>query len=138
MALIITVVLMLILVSVGISFGRKAINTAQLEDVKTEMLSIKARAKIIVDEYNYDDIEELPGVPTTTQDLNTLGVEGDNYYYTWDRETLNEQGLNNIEENVYVVHYDIHDDLENPSNCEVYYLEGINGKHSLTQLLGEE
>ena len=125
---------MLIIVSVGITFGKKAINRAQLEDIKTEMLSIKARAKIIVDEYNYEDIEELAGVPSTAEELTTLGVTGDDYFYTWDKYTLQEQGLNKIDENAYIVHYD----LDNPSDCEIYYLEGINGKHSLTQLLGEE
>ena len=124
---------MLVLVSVGISFGRKAISTAQLEDIKTEMLSIKARAKIIVDEYNYEDIEALPGVAATEQELTNLGLEGENYYI-WDKETLEEQGLNKIDENAYMIHYDI----DNPSDCEVYYLEGFKGKYSLTQLLAEE
>ena len=124
---------MLILVSVGISLGRKAINTAKLEDIKTEMLSIKARAKIIVDEYNYEDIEELPGVEATEQELTNLGLDGDNYY-VWDKETLEEQGLNKIDENAYMIHYN----LDDPNDCEIYYLEGFEGKHSLTELLAEE
>ena len=48
-ALIITVILMLILLSVGVKFGTDAIQQTKIEDIKTNMLSIKARAKIIVD-----------------------------------------------------------------------------------------
>ena len=57
-ALIITVILMLILVGVGIDFGTDAINKARLEDIKTDMISIKTRAKIITEQYNFKDIEK--------------------------------------------------------------------------------
>ena len=54
--------IMVILVGVAINYGSGTLVKAKLEDIKTDMLSIKSRAKIVVDEYNYKDIEELEGV----------------------------------------------------------------------------
>lgn len=50
--------------------------------------------------------------------------------YKMDRESLNQQGLNSIQEDVYYVKYD----FENPVNTEVYYINGIDGKYSLTEI----
>ena len=111
-------------------FGTSAIDRAKLEDIKTEMLSIKARAKIIADEKNYGDIEELKGNTTSQADLNKINQTDDEYYYTWDQATLEEQGLANIDGNKYIVHYD----LDNPNNSEVYLIEGYEGSYSLTDL----
>ena len=119
---------MLILAAVGVNYGKKAIKKARLEDIKTDMLSIKSRAKIVADEYNYEDIDELKGVLVEDQELlNKLGIEEG---YMWNRETLDEQKCNTIEENKYVVKYD----LDNPSDSEVYYIEGYEGAYSLTDL----
>ena len=127
-ALIITIILMSILVGVGINFGNGAINKARLEDIKTDMISIKTKAKIIADEYNFKDIEVLKGKLIDDQEiLSKLSIEEG---YLWDRNTLDEEGLNSIKENVYVVTYN----LEDTSNCEVYYINGYDGKYSLTDL----
>ena len=40
-ALVISIILMLILVAVGIEFGGDALKEAKLEDIKTDMISIK-------------------------------------------------------------------------------------------------
>ena len=127
-ALIITVILMAILLGVGVHFGMGTINKAKLEDIKTDMITIKSRAKIIVDEYNYEDIDSLEGVLIEdSQLLQKLGIEEG---YIWDRQALDNQGLNTIEENKYVVTYD----LENPNDTEVYFIEGYDGEYSLTSL----
>lgn len=109
-------------------FGLDAVRKATLEDIKTNMISIKTKAKIIVDEYNYGDIESLKGVAVEDASLlQKLGIEEG---YTWDRGTLDEQGLSTIEENKYVVKYD----LDNPNDSEVYYIDGFDGAYSLTDL----
>ena len=64
--LIITIILMLILAGVGIHYGTGAINKAKLEDIKTDMISIKTKAKIIADEYNFEeDVEDKKGTEVT-------------------------------------------------------------------------
>ena len=119
---------MTILVGVGLHFGTGAIKKAKLEDIKTDMISIKTRAKIIADEYNFGDIDALKGVEVEDPAVLTkLNIEEG---FLWDRVTLDEQGLTTIEENKYVVKYD----LDNPNNIEVYYLEGYDGAYSLTDL----
>ncbi len=119
---------MSILIGVGINLGNGAINKAKLEDIKTDMISIKTRAKIVVDEYNFGDIETLKGTLIEDQTILTrLNIEEG---YLWDKETLDDQGLNSIEANEYAVSYN----LENPNDCEVFYLNGYEGEYSLTAL----
>ena len=60
-ALVITIIIMLILVGVGLHFGGDAVETAKLEDIKTDMISIKTKAKIVAEQYNFKDIENLVG-----------------------------------------------------------------------------
>lgn len=126
-ALIITVIIMLILIGVGIKYGRDAINLATLEDIKTDMISIKTKAKILADEHNFEeDVDKKMGVKY--ENASMFGTTGD--FYKWDKNTLNEQGLNQIEPDVYYVKYD----FDNPNNTEIYYTEGFQGKYSLTDL----
>ena len=127
-ALLIVVVILAVLIGVTIHFGRGAIDKAKVEDIKTDMISIKTRAKIVADEYNYKDIEELKG--TLVEDEATLSKLNIEKGYMWDRDTLNDQGLQTIEANKYIVTYD----LDNPNNCEVYFVDGYEGSYSLTDL----
>ena len=136
-ALVITVVLMLILVGVGVKFGKKAMNQANLEDIKTDMISIKTRAKIVAEQYNFKDIDTLVGNEITAEEAGKLNLaeqwkENSDKILKWSSSDLANQNLGAIEGDIYVVSYD----LENPSNCEVYYLEGYEGKYSLTELQG--
>ena len=48
----------------------------------------------------------------------------------WSNEDLSSQNLTSIDGDKYIVYYD----LENPNNCEIYYLQGYEGKHSLSEL----
>ncbi len=130
-ALIITVILMLILVGVGVYFGGDAIETARIEDIKTDMISIKTRAKIIVEQYNFKDIDSLIGTPITEEEAGKIGIADTNNTFKIGKNDLQAMGLStSMEEDVYVVSYN----LEDPNNCEVYYLEGYDGMHSLTDL----
>ena len=131
-ALVITVVIMLILIGVGVKLGTDIIDKAKLEDIKTDMISIKTKAKIVVDEYNYKDIESLVGSEISEEEIKLLGLSDKPYenIRKWSKEDLAMQNLSTIEGDKYVVYYD----LENPNNCEVYYLEGYKDKYSLTEL----
>lgn len=129
-ALVIVVVLMIILVGAAVNYGTDSINKANLEDIKTDMISIKTRAKIIVDHYNIKDIENLIGSAITDEEAQKLGITNSEQIRKWSTADLNAQGLNTIEGDKYVVEYS----LENPNECEVYYLEGYEGKYSLTEL----
>ena len=137
-ALIITVVLMFILIGVGINFGRDALDKSRLEDIKTDMISIKTRAKIVAEQYNFKDIDALVGsnITDTEKDIlnideNIEGLEENEYkILKWSSQDLAGQNLSAIEGEKYVVLYN----LKDPNGCEVYYLEGYEGVYSLSDL----
>lgn len=129
-ALVITVILMLILAGVAVNYGTDSINKANLEDIKTNMISIKTRAKIVAEQYNFKDIENLVGTQITDEEAQKLGITNSEQVRKWSTTDLNTQGLTTIEGDKYVVEYS----LEDPNKCEVYYLEGYENMHSLTQL----
>ena len=129
-ALIITIIIMLILAGVGVHFGNEALNKAKLEDIKTDMSSIKTKAKIVAEKYNFKDIDNLIGSEITDEEAQKLGIENSSETRKWSSNDLNEQGLSTIAGDIYVVKYS----LEDPNNCEVYYLTGYEGKYSLTDL----
>lgn len=136
-ALIITIILMLILVGVTVKVGTKEISKAKLEDIKTEMISIKTRAKIVKDKYDFKDIDNLVGTKLSeATDYNTGAIdipdESKENCYIWTQEDLNSQELSSIKvdkDKFFVVYYG--DDIE------IYYSKGVDGKYSLTDLQGE-
>lgn len=155
-ALMITIIIMLILLGVGIHFGTEAIARARLEDIKTDMISIKTKAKIIAEQYNFKDVDSLTGTPLDS-DIEQLGIQ-ESYIipqelktifesvnedetskfdisklYVWSQENLDNQSLDTIkvgDNKFYIVYYN----LEGTNLCEVYYSEGYKGKYSLTDL----
>lgn len=129
-ALIITIILMLILAGVGIHFGGDALDKAKLEDIKTDMISIQTKAKIVTEQYNFKDIDNLVGTPLTSDEAQKIGLSNSDNLRKWSSSDLNNQNLSTIEGDIYVVYYD----LDNPNNCEVYYLNGYQGKYSLSDL----
>ena len=136
-ALIITIILMLILVGVTVKVGTKEISKAKLEDIKTEMISIKTRAKIVKDKYDFKDIDNLVGTKLSeAPDYNAEAIDipdaSKENCYIWTQEDLNSQELSSIKvdkDKFYVVYYG--DDIE------IYYSKGVDGKYSLTELQGE-
>ena len=140
-ALVITVVIMLILVGVTVKIGTKSIDESEKEDIITNMISIKTRAKIVKDKYNFKDIENLVGTPliedtehTTTDVKVEIPGEKINKCYIWTQEDLNDQGLASISSNkseFYIVCY-------GDDEIEVYYSKAVDGKYSLTELQEED
>ena len=131
-ALVITIIIMLILVGVGLHFGGDAVETAKLEDIKTDMISIKTKAKIVAEQYNFKDIENLVGTQISESEIQKLNLSDkkSEQVRKWSSDDLNSQGLSTIEGDKYVVYYD----LSNPNECEVYYIEGYKGKYSLSEM----
>lgn len=140
-ALVISVVIILILAGVGVYYGKDAINKAKLEDIRTNMLSIKAKAKIVVEQYNFKDRENLVGTEYANTSNNSIPEELKNIFatldqsklYVWTQEDLNSEGLNGIkidEGYFYIVYYN----LDDTNATEIYYSQGYEGKYSLTEL----
>lgn len=156
-ALVITVIIMIMLAGVSVYYGSDAVKKGKLEDIKTNMISIKTKAKIVVEEYNFKDIENLVGTKLDN-DVEQAGMQfgtykipdelqkifeakdenGENKFditrlYVWTKEDLASQSLSAINidnEAFYIVYYN----LENTNECEVYYSKGFDGKYSLSEL----
>ncbi|MDO5556064.1 MAG: hypothetical protein Q4G09_05445 [Clostridia bacterium] len=147
--LIITIIIMLLLIGGAIQYGKDAVDTAKLEDVKTDMISIKTKAKIEAEQYNFKDIESLTGTPLDEDPQQ--GIQQSNYtipiqlkqvfeaeldiskLYIWTQQDLNNKGLNTIKVNqssFYIVYYN----LQDTTSCEVYYSKGVENKYSLEEL----
>jgi len=136
-ALIITIILMIILVSVSIQFGGEAIEKSKEEDIKNNMLLIQGKSKIIKDKHTYDEENSsLVGIPiseatsyTISSELQTkINSNATAQSYILTQEDLNNNGLGNIKISdtmFYVIDYD---------TCEVYYSLGINGKYALSEM----
>jgi len=114
-ALIITIILMIILVSVSIQFGTDAIKKSKEEDIKSNMLLIQGRSKIIKDKHTYDaENSSLVGTPLSSATGYIISSElqskiNSSQAYIFTQEDLNNNGLGNIKinnENFYVVDYD--------------------------------
>lgn len=146
-ALVITIVLMLILVSIAINMGTEEIAKAKLEDLKTTMLLIKGRAQIVVDKENFGEEYNKEGMTKLDESVLDFDVHDvkerifkdmdTSNLYIWNQTAMEN---NNIDVEIsnkefYIIDY---------SSREVYYSLGYtdNGKvfYSLTdiQKIGEE
>lgn len=156
-ALVITVIIMLVLAGVSVYYASDAIQKGKLEDIKTNMISIKTKAKIVAEEYNFKDIENLVGVKLD-ENGEQEGLQAETYkipdelkrkfeeknengeakfditrLYIWTNEDLEAQSLGAIDidnEKFYIVYYN----LENTNECEIYYSKGFEGKYNLSEL----
>ena len=138
-ALIITIIVMLILVTVTIHFGTTLFDASKKEDLKTTMLLIQSKAKIIKEKKDFGDIEELTGITldsnteyTISQNLQTkLDAIEDSSLYILNTEHLNSMGITEetSHEKFYIVDY---------NNKEIYYSlgykDGNNTLYSLSEL----
>lgn len=152
-ALVITIVVVLILASISINYGTNAIKKSQLENLKTNMLLIKAKAKEYVEQANfkagvnneYKDEEgnlkeevasELKGTPESGT-FSYITLQEGQYLYNVNAELAN-MGLKNVnvdngKNEKFLVTYDVKN-----ATVEVYNTVGYNDngqtKYSLTQI----
>ena len=161
-ALTITIIVMIILAGITIDYGMGVLQNVKLQDLRTNMLLIQAKAKEYVEEVNFQianvtDEEEqnriksenLKGISLADSSIdsdvlnaaeNTGKIEEDksNYYYLTP-DNLEEMGIQNMDSDEYgyfIVKYDI----ENIS-VEVINTKGYQGNYTLEQLnslTGEE
>lgn len=147
MVLVITAVVLLILAGVGIKYGSDAIEKATLEEIRTNMLLVEAKAKEYVEEANFkmgispDDTKKAEVRKEVYEDEAKLqpasGVSAPseipvNDCYLVTEETRNLWGLNDIQldegEN-YLIKFD-----DTNLTVEVYNTKGYNGHYSLTDI----
>ena len=149
-ALVVTIIVLSIIAGIGINYGRDTIQKAHLEELETNMLLIKAKAKGLVEEANTkiglpsaSDYAEKQNSVRQELYINTAGMvkvdtapsgipQADNLYEVT-KNTLSYWGLDdiNLEENEkYIVELDdVNTEVE-----EVYNTIGYDGKYSLTNI----
>ena len=139
-ALIVTIIIMIILASVTIEFGTGEIQRAKLEDIKTTMLLIKGRAKIVAEKESFGESYDNTGMvklaDATSYNISNLqnifnSLGDTSNLYIWEQTAMDN---NNIDveittEDFFVVDY---------STGEVYYSLGYtyegNTYYSLTDM----
>lgn len=128
-SLAITIAVILIISSIGISTGMSLINTARFQELTTNMLLIQAKAKAEAEKHNFDaESIVLTGVKIESDSVEQL--EDSELLYKLSQDDLTNWGLRNVrlkEGEYFVVDYDIN------NNGEVYFLpNGFKYKSSLT------
>ena len=71
-ALIITIVVLLIIASIGVYSGKETIQKANLEAIRTNMLLIEAKAKGVVEKANFQlgpDLQKMSEINTIRSDV---------------------------------------------------------------------
>lgn len=149
-ALVVTIIVLLILAGIGINTGINGMEKVQLEELKTNMLLIEAKARECVEEANfrmggsteetvveavrteiYEVNNKLEKADSTNVPNNSANINLANCYVIT-RETFDLWGLNKIklsEDEKYLVKFN-----ESEITVEVYNTKGYDGKYSLTQI----
>lgn len=152
-ALSITIIVLLILAGIAVYSGKETIQKAKLEELKTNMLLIKAKAKESVEEANFkmginpndDKKKEVRGevYGTDSEDgaqlkkaeeseiPSSFGISDTTTCYWLTSEAQNNWGLSKMEsdEREYLIQFD-----EENVAVEIYNTEGYDGKYSLTEI----
>lgn len=151
--LIITIIILLIIAGIGIYTGTDSLNKVKLEEIKTNMLLIEAKAREYVEEANFKigketeevkieeikrEIYETKGKLKKASNEN-LKTETENIpinnCYIITKETLEKWGLNKIKidenkQEKYLIEFN-----EKEIKVEIYNTKGYEGKYSLTDLV---
>lgn len=150
--LVITVVVLLMIAGISYYSGKEIIQKAKLEELKTNMLLMQAKAREYVEEATFKmgihpdenkietvraqvygtDTEEGAQLEKAENIPAELGVEASSACYWLTPETQEKWGLTKIEmgENEkYLIQFN-----EENISVEIYNTEGYNGKYSLTEI----
>ena len=154
-ALTITIVLLLILATISFYSGKETIEKAKLQELKTNMLLIQAKAKEYVEEVNFrmgiieseresnktKAREEIYGVngqklkkvekESIPSEFNINNEDYKDSCYQLTEETVKKWGLDKLEDEVndYFLVFD-----EINEKVEIYYREGYDKQYSLTDI----
>ncbi len=150
-ALIITITVLLIIAGISIYNGKETIQRAKLEELKTNMLFIQAKAKEYVEEANFriGIVSEEEREEKTTavreeiyggqelklaEDIPPIGVMDKNACYQLTTQTKQKWGLEKLKkEEDYIIEFN-----EIDASVQIYYLPGYNGKYSLSDIEQEQ
>lgn len=147
MALVITAIVLLIIAGVGIRYGSGVVEKATLEELRTNMLLVQAKAKEYVEEANFkmgiepddnkkaevrkevyeDEAKLKPATGTTVPS----GIPVNDCYVITE-DTMNLWGLQDInldEGEIYLIKFD-----DTNLTVEVYNTKGYDGHYSLTDI----
>lgn len=151
--LVVTIIVLLIIAGIGINVGTNSIKKVELEELKTNMLLIEAKAREYVEEANFKigketDTDKINEIKKEVYENNETGanlqkgVDANltnvpesipiSECYVVTQNTLNLWGLNKIKLDVdekYLVKFD-----ESNLKVEVYNTKGYEGKYSLTDI----
>ena len=147
MTLVITAIVLLIIAGIGINYGSDTIKKATLEEKRTNMLLIQAKAKEYVEEANFkmgispDDnkkaevrkevYEGEAKLQPASEVSAPSGIPVDECYVVTE-DTMNLWGLQDIkleDEEKYLIKFD-----DTNATVEVYNTIGYDGKYSLPDI----
>lgn len=152
-ALVITITVLLIIAGISVYNGKETIKKAQLEELKTNMLFIQAKAKEYVEEANfrigivsegereekttavrkeiYVESEKLQVIETAPSQITSMPNCA---YYQMSEDTKQKWGLEKLKkEEDYIIEFN-----EIGASVQIYYLPGYNGKYSLSDIEQEQ
>lgn len=128
MTTIFLVIIILVLILVAVRFVELQYKNEESETIKTNMLAIQGKAKIIAAEekalkkelagIKISDKKEEENIKKLLEQQN-ITIDENSKYYVLDKENLKEIGLGNIElesDQYYIVNYD---------NLEILYTKGV-------------
>ena len=128
MTTIFLVIIILVLILVAVRFVELQYKNEESETIKTNMLAIQGKAKIIAEEekalkkelagIKISDKKEEENIKKLLEQQN-ITIDENSKYYVLDKENLNAIGLGNIElesDQYYIVNYD---------NLEILYTKGV-------------
>lgn len=152
-SLVITIIILLIIASISLYSGKGIIKKAQLEELKTNMLLIEAKAKQYVEEANFkmginpDDTKKSEvrnevyintAKLTSANDMTTDISIPTSDCYKLTQEAIDAWGLSEMEieeGEYYLIQFKDTITAENTSlSVEIYNTKGYNGKYSLTEI----
>lgn len=155
-ALVVTIIILLIIAGIGIYGGTNTVKKVKLEELRTNMLLIEAKAREYVEEANFrignkkgNTEEERSEIENIKQEIYENGEKGAKLIkasgltglpssipvsncYVITEDTLKLWGLNKIKldsNEKYLLEFD-----ENNLSVEVYNTKGYEGKYSLTDI----
>jgi len=150
-ALTITIIVLIIIAGISIQGGTTAIKMARLEEIKTNMLLMQAKARQLVEDVNFKmGIEPDKKTPEEKENIRrqvyeeeaklekaqdipeNFGIENTSTCYWLTEEAQKNWGLDKMEigdKEAYLIQF-----KENDLSVEIYSTVGYNEKFSLTEI----
>lgn len=104
------IAVLIVIILFGIQFVSNLIYEGKWENIKTDMLKIQAKAKLIFENYHLNNANGLLG--EKIEDITTIqnfGVSDGENYYKWTKDTMSNTGLSEStlkDEEYYLINYD--------------------------------